>query len=99
MGETDDHALELAAVLKRFHSPSPTEARHLAWTDSERALAQDRLDTQLVGSPETVADRLSTSADETGADELLITTITRSERGQLKVQAESVRARLQGFHD
>ena len=37
---------------------------------------KDRIDTQLVGSPSTVADKLEVLRDATGADELAITTIT-----------------------
>jgi alkanesulfonate monooxygenase SsuD/methylene tetrahydromethanopterin reductase-like flavin-dependent oxidoreductase (luciferase family) len=38
---------------------------------------KDRTDSQLVGSPQTVANRLEQLRDATGADELAITTITR----------------------
>ena len=37
---------------------------------------KDRIDTQLVGSPQTVADKREQLRDATGADELAITTIT-----------------------
>ena len=37
---------------------------------------QDRLDTRFVGSPETVVGLLETLQRVTGADELLVTTIT-----------------------
>ncbi|MFD5034748.1 LLM class flavin-dependent oxidoreductase [Streptomyces sp. NPDC058405] len=56
--------------------PSPDEARAHAWTEEDRALVEDRLDTQFVGSPRQVADQLETLRDATGADELIITTIT-----------------------
>jgi luciferase family oxidoreductase group 1 len=56
--------------------PSPAEAARHRWTDDERALVKDRIDTQVVGSPSTAADQLEILAAETGADELLITTIT-----------------------
>lgn len=56
--------------------PTPEEARAHVWTDEDRALVQDRLDTQFVGSPGRVADRLEQLQEATGADELLITTIT-----------------------
>lgn len=42
----------------------------------ELAAVQDRLDTRFVGSPETVAGLLETLQRATGADELLVTTIT-----------------------
>jgi alkanesulfonate monooxygenase SsuD/methylene tetrahydromethanopterin reductase-like flavin-dependent oxidoreductase (luciferase family) len=56
--------------------PTPDEARAHTWTDAERALVQDRVDTQFVGSPDTVVARLEQLQEATGADELAITTIT-----------------------
>ncbi|MEU0431615.1 LLM class flavin-dependent oxidoreductase [Streptomyces sp. NPDC006290] len=56
--------------------PTPDEARAHVWSDADRALVQDRLDTQFVGSPGRVADQLAQLQEATGADELLITTIT-----------------------
>jgi alkanesulfonate monooxygenase SsuD/methylene tetrahydromethanopterin reductase-like flavin-dependent oxidoreductase (luciferase family) len=56
--------------------PTPEEAGEHEWSADELDLVADRTATQFVGSPSTVADRLQVLADETGADELLITTIT-----------------------
>jgi alkanesulfonate monooxygenase SsuD/methylene tetrahydromethanopterin reductase-like flavin-dependent oxidoreductase (luciferase family) len=56
--------------------PTPEEARRHEWSDDERELVQDRLDTQFVGSPTQVADHLEQLRDATNADELIITTIT-----------------------
>lgn len=56
--------------------PTPEEARRHRWTDEDRALVQDRIDTQFVGSAATVSDQLEVLAAETQADELVITTIT-----------------------
>ncbi|GED10807.1 LLM class flavin-dependent oxidoreductase [Cellulosimicrobium cellulans] len=50
-----------------------------AWEDrpeAERALVADRVDTRIVGDPETVVRRLDTLRRATGADELLVTTAT-----------------------
>ena len=55
--------------------PTPDEARTHVWTDEDRELVQDRIDTQFVGSPGRVADQLEQLQEATGADELLITTI------------------------
>ncbi len=55
---------------------TPEQARAREWTDAERAIVADRVDTQLVGTPATVVERLATLARVTGADELLITTVT-----------------------
>ncbi|MFC6084511.1 LLM class flavin-dependent oxidoreductase [Sphaerisporangium aureirubrum] len=56
--------------------PSPLEAAAHVWTAADRELVADRVDTQFAGSPGTVADRLRVLRDATGADELLVTTIT-----------------------
>ncbi|MER5520619.1 LLM class flavin-dependent oxidoreductase [Streptomyces sp. NPDC002763] len=64
--------------------PTPDEARAHAWTDEDRELVQDRLDTQFVGSPQHVADRLEQLQEATGADELLITTITHDQADRVR---------------
>ncbi len=45
-------------------------------SDDQRAVVDDRVRTQFVGSPSTVAERLDTLARVTGADELVITSVT-----------------------
>jgi alkanesulfonate monooxygenase SsuD/methylene tetrahydromethanopterin reductase-like flavin-dependent oxidoreductase (luciferase family) len=55
---------------------TPEQARARTWTGQERAGVSDRLATQFVGSPATVARRLHTLAAVTGADEVLVTSIT-----------------------
>ena len=64
--------------------PTPQEARAHTWTDEDRALVQDRLDTQFVGSPGRVADQLEQLQQATGADELLITTITHDHADRVR---------------
>ncbi|MFI6252964.1 LLM class flavin-dependent oxidoreductase [Streptomyces sp. NPDC051016] len=64
--------------------PTPEEARAHVWTAEDRALVQDRLDTQFAGSPQHVADRLEQLQEATGADELLITTITHDPRDRVR---------------
>ena len=56
--------------------PTAEEARRYPWTDADRALVADRVDTQFVGTPRQVADQLERLRDATEADELIITTIT-----------------------
>jgi alkanesulfonate monooxygenase SsuD/methylene tetrahydromethanopterin reductase-like flavin-dependent oxidoreductase (luciferase family) len=87
VAETDEQARELAAPYAQWvldirsgrgarpYVP-PAEAMARAWTDEERAMVADRIDTQFVGSPATVLERLTTLARVTGADELLVTTVT-----------------------
>ena len=64
--------------------PTPEQARQHAWTDADRDLVQDRIETQLVGSPVQVADQLERLRDATGADELLITTITHDHADRVR---------------
>jgi alkanesulfonate monooxygenase SsuD/methylene tetrahydromethanopterin reductase-like flavin-dependent oxidoreductase (luciferase family) len=56
--------------------PSPETVAAFPWTEEDRALVEDRVSTQFVGTPETVARQLRVLRDATGADELLVTTIT-----------------------
>ncbi|CAM5655913.1 hypothetical protein GCM10010343_34450 [Streptomyces avidinii] len=64
--------------------PTPAEARALPWTDADRKLVADRVETQFVGSPRTVADHLDRLQEATGADELLITTITHDHTDRVR---------------
>lgn len=64
--------------------PTPEEARTHRWTDEDRELVRDRIDTQFVGSPATVADRLEQLQEATDADELLITTITHDHSDRVR---------------
>ncbi|KOU33229.1 monooxygenase [Streptomyces sp. WM6373] len=64
--------------------PTPAQARALPWTDADRALVADRVETQFVGSPRTVADHLERLQEATGADELLITTITHGHADRVR---------------
>jgi len=62
---------------------TPVQARARVWTDEERAAVADRVDTQIVGPPRTVVERLATLARVTGADELMVTTITTDHADRL----------------
>jgi alkanesulfonate monooxygenase SsuD/methylene tetrahydromethanopterin reductase-like flavin-dependent oxidoreductase (luciferase family) len=64
--------------------PGPDEAGRLAWSDEERALVRDRVETQFVGSPQTVAGQLEVLREATGADELIVTTITHSHTDRIR---------------
>jgi alkanesulfonate monooxygenase SsuD/methylene tetrahydromethanopterin reductase-like flavin-dependent oxidoreductase (luciferase family) len=64
--------------------PTPDEARQHVWSDADRELVADRVDTQFVGSPGTVADHLERLRDATGADELIITTITHDHADRVR---------------
>ncbi|MYW00283.1 LLM class flavin-dependent oxidoreductase [Streptomyces sp. SID3343] len=87
VAEDDATARELAAGYARWvrsirnghgaipFPPSDDTPAH-EWSDADRQLVRDRVETQFVGSPETVADRLEVLREATGADELVVTTIT-----------------------
>jgi alkanesulfonate monooxygenase SsuD/methylene tetrahydromethanopterin reductase-like flavin-dependent oxidoreductase (luciferase family) len=64
--------------------PTPEEARKHTWNDADRALVADRVDTQFVGSPPQVADQLERLREATGADELIITTITHDHADRVR---------------
>jgi alkanesulfonate monooxygenase SsuD/methylene tetrahydromethanopterin reductase-like flavin-dependent oxidoreductase (luciferase family) len=64
--------------------PTPDEARQHEWTEQDRGLVQDRLDTQFVGSPSQVADHLEQLRDATDADELVVTTITHDHADRVR---------------
>ncbi len=64
--------------------PTPAEARSHAWSEEDRALVADRIDTQFVGSPKQVASQLEQLRDATGADELIVTTITHDHADRVR---------------
>ena len=64
--------------------PGPQGARAHAWTDADRALVADRVDTQFAGSPGQVADQLEQLQEATGADELIVTTITHGHADRVR---------------
>jgi alkanesulfonate monooxygenase SsuD/methylene tetrahydromethanopterin reductase-like flavin-dependent oxidoreductase (luciferase family) len=76
------HSIRSGEGAIQFPTPEQAAARH--WSDEERALVTDRVDTQFVGSPRTVADQLEILRDATGADELVITTITHDHADRVR---------------
>ncbi len=64
--------------------PSPEEADAHVWSSEDRELVADRLDTQFVGTPKQVADQLRRLEQATGADELVITTITHDHADRVR---------------
>jgi len=64
--------------------PTPDEARRHCWTDRDRDLVVDRVETQFVGSAVQVADQLERLRDATEADELIITTITHDHQDRVR---------------
>jgi alkanesulfonate monooxygenase SsuD/methylene tetrahydromethanopterin reductase-like flavin-dependent oxidoreductase (luciferase family) len=68
------HSIRTGAGAMPF--PSPGQAAAYRWSETGRKLVADRVATQFVGTPRSVADRLRTLQRVTGADELLVTTMT-----------------------
>jgi len=64
--------------------PAPEQARAHAWSAADRELVADRVDTQFTGSPGQVADQLEQLQEATGADELIITTITHDHADRVR---------------
>jgi alkanesulfonate monooxygenase SsuD/methylene tetrahydromethanopterin reductase-like flavin-dependent oxidoreductase (luciferase family) len=64
--------------------PTPEQARSRSWTEADRELVADRVDTQFTGPPGQVADQLERLRDATGADELIITTITHDHADRVR---------------
>jgi luciferase family oxidoreductase group 1 len=64
--------------------PTPEQAAAHVWSEEDRELVKDRLDTQLVGSPSTVADKLEQLVEATGADEIAVTTITHQHADRVR---------------
>ncbi|WP_020673185.1 LLM class flavin-dependent oxidoreductase [Amycolatopsis nigrescens] len=58
----------------RIRLPSPEEAAAYPYTEDDRAEIAKRSGSVLTGSPETVAKSLQALLDDTGADEIMVTT-------------------------
>ncbi|MEV5646655.1 LLM class flavin-dependent oxidoreductase [Nocardia sp. NPDC052254] len=55
-----------------------------ALTEQQQRLVHDRVTTQFVGAPATVAERLSALQELTGADELVVTSVTHRHEDRLR---------------
>jgi alkanesulfonate monooxygenase SsuD/methylene tetrahydromethanopterin reductase-like flavin-dependent oxidoreductase (luciferase family) len=64
--------------------PYPDPAHTEPLTDEQAASVKDRTATQFVGDPDTVADRLSALQRYTGADELVVTSMTHDHADRLR---------------
>ncbi|MGW0177428.1 LLM class flavin-dependent oxidoreductase [Rhodococcus sp. NPDC003322] len=93
VADTDRDARNLASTYGHWtHSirsgqgaiPYPDPVTTPALTDSQRELVEDRLVTQFVGAPDTVADRLAALQRVTGADELVVTSATHRHEDRLR---------------
>jgi luciferase family oxidoreductase group 1 len=64
--------------------PTADEARAQSWTDADRELVKDRVDTQFIGTAAEVADQLERLRDATEADELIVTTIAHDHQDRVR---------------
>lgn len=64
--------------------PSPDTVAAFTWTDADLALVADRVATQFVGSPAAVAGQLRVLQEATGADELLVTSVTHAHADRVR---------------
>jgi alkanesulfonate monooxygenase SsuD/methylene tetrahydromethanopterin reductase-like flavin-dependent oxidoreductase (luciferase family) len=62
--------------------PDPDDCVPL--TDEQLAVVNDRVATQFVGNPDEVAERLETLQRATGADELVVTSVTHRQQDRLR---------------
>jgi len=76
------HSIRAGAGAIAF--PAPDEARAYAWTEADRALVADRVETQFVGTAQQVAGQLEQLQEAAGADELIITTITHDHADRVR---------------
>ena len=64
--------------------PTPDEAAAYPYTDEERLFVDDRLGSQVIGSPETVRDGVEELVARTGVDELMVVTSTHDGADRLR---------------
>ncbi len=92
--DTDDHARRLASAgglsFVRLRTgrpgkfPTPEEAAAYEYSEQERALLRERMGSQVVGGPETVRSQLIELVEQTGADELIITTAVHAHTDRIR---------------
>jgi luciferase family oxidoreductase group 1 len=64
--------------------PTPEQAADYHFTPSEQQLVKNWTKTHVVGSPETVRTQLADLVDQTGADELMVLTLTHDPADRLR---------------
>jgi luciferase family oxidoreductase group 1 len=92
--DTDEHAQWIAGpgrlsfVRLRSGKPaplsSPQEAADYPYTEIDNLVMEDRAASEIVGSPETVADGLADLLEATDADELMVTTVVHGQADRLR---------------
>jgi len=64
--------------------PYPDPGDCVPLTENQLAVVKDRIATQFVGNPEEVAERLQALQQVTGADELVVTSVTYRHEDRLR---------------
>lgn len=64
--------------------PTPEEAAGYAYSEQEQLFVEDRLDSQVIGSPDTVRDGVRELVGRTGVDELMVVTSAHSGDDRLR---------------
>ena len=64
--------------------PYPAPADHRPLTEEQLPVVKDRLETQFVGDADEVAERLSALQRLSGADELVVTSVTHDHQDRLR---------------
>ncbi|MEV0072462.1 LLM class flavin-dependent oxidoreductase [Amycolatopsis sp. NPDC050768] len=92
--ETDERAQFLAGPsgltflsLRRGRPialPTPEEAAEYPYTEMDRAFLADRFGSSIIGSPETVRKGLDQLLADSGADELMVTTMVHGHQDRLR---------------
>ncbi len=89
--------LALRTGLGYIAVPTPEDAAAHPWTSEERQLIADRMDTQFVGSPDTVVAGLEVLQKATGAHELIV--ISTTHRHEDRRRSYELLANAWGIND
>ncbi|NKE59663.1 LLM class flavin-dependent oxidoreductase [Lentzea sp. PSKA42] len=94
VADTDEHARWIAGpgalsfVRLRQGNPgplaTPEEAADYPYTEIDELVIEDRMSTQIIGSPSTVRAGLDELMESTAADELMVTTIVHGHEDRLR---------------
>ncbi len=94
VADTDEHARYIAGpgalsfVRLRQGRPAPLstpqEAADYPYTEIDELVIEDRMATQIIGSPSTVRAGLDELMESTAADELMVTTIVHGHEDRLR---------------
>lgn len=92
--ETTEHAKFLAQTMdlvwvqlrrgEKGRLPTPEEAASFAYTPEERAMLHTRRELLITGDPKTVRSRIQHMAENTGADEIMISSLIYDSTERLK---------------